>query len=1216
MSANIIQWNINGFYNKLEELQLIIKDHNPSIICLQETNFNTKSNPALLHFNIFKKNRNICNRSSGGVAILVNHNFPTEEITLHTDLEAIALSITLPHITVTLCNIYIPNQKDFTLYDIEHIILQLPNTFVIVGDFNSHSETWGSYKTDYRGRIIEELLSNDSLVILNNGQPTRINPSNGHPSAIDLSITNASLSHKLEWNTLPDIYSSDHIPIEISITLPLDSSRLNYHPMWKIKNANWNLFSSTLEVNTPFLPPPSKTNITTDVANLTALIQDTAKISIGESFNKTTHKPRVPWWNDDIKKSIQIKNKALKTFQTSKTQEDFITLKRCKARTRFLVKNSKASSWKNFVSSIHNQTDSSIVWKKIKSIKGTNRSNVINLLIDSKLSTSPYEVANSLGRIFHENSSNANYDQDFLNYSQCYVDPVNSVDPLDSQQSLLNSPLKIEELEDALHNCKSKSPGPDGIPYSFIKNFPKITLNHLLAIYNLIWNSNVFPESWKHGHIIPILKPNKNKFIAESYRPICLLNTLCKLLEKIVNRRLIWFIENLNFLTPEQNGFRRNRCTMNNLLTIKNELHSSLNNKQNLGMISFDIVKAYDTAWRPRILSKLNQIIAKGHMLDFISNFLNHRTFQVKTSNTLSDIFLQESGVPQGSTISVTLFLIAINDISEGISRPNIPLLFADDFTILCRSTNVNSIQSILQDSTNRLTSWSKTSGFRFSPEKTNLIVFSHKRNKKKIQINIGNQAVENQPNVKILGITFDHKASWIPHILNLKNTTAPRLNIIKTLGHTSWGAKSQTLLRIHKALILSKLDYGAPIFSSAKHTKLKTLETIHNSGIRLSIGAFRSSPIKSILNIAGIPSLEVRWREQTHKLAARISRSPKNQIHHPKHTFNHTYIKYDLENIIPYEKPLCPPWQFNMNINIDLHEFPKNSTCPHIFKNLFRDYCSHIRPQTHIYTDASIIEGRVGMAIICDETTIQWKLSNKCSIYTAETLAILKAIEFTISEINDSNITIFSDSLSALTSLQNLYSPSDIVRKIQNTHFIAKQQDKNITYSWIPGHCNIDGNELADTAAKLAHSSPNSLSLPIFSLNDIKRVIENDTLLQCQKEWNEMSTKLNEIKRSALPYPSPDNISRKHETSINRLRIGHTHLTHSHLMKKEAPPVCTCCGTLLTVKHILTECKVYDKERRLYQISNHLAEALNPDPSNIHKIMQFLKQTNLINKL
>jgi len=172
----------------------------------------------------------------------------------------------------------------------------------------------------------------------------------------------------------------------------------------------------------------------------------------------------------------------------------------------------------------------------------------------------------------------------------------------------------------------------------------------------LTWDSNVFPESWKHGYVIPILKPNKNKSIAESYHPICPLNTLCKLLEKIVNRRLIWFIENLDILTPEQNGFRLNRSTMNNLITIKNELHCSLCNKQNLGMISFDIVKAYDIAWRLRLSNKLNKIIAEGNMLDLISNFLKHCTFHVKTSNTISDTILRENGVSQGSTIFVILY--------------------------------------------------------------------------------------------------------------------------------------------------------------------------------------------------------------------------------------------------------------------------------------------------------------------------------------------------------------------------------------------------------------------------------------------------------------------------------------------------------------------------------------------------------------------------------
>jgi len=82
MTANIIRWNID-------------KDHNPIIICLQETNFNIKSNHLLHHFNILKRIRNSTIKSSGLISILVNHNYLSKEIT-HSDLEVIALSIILP----------------------------------------------------------------------------------------------------------------------------------------------------------------------------------------------------------------------------------------------------------------------------------------------------------------------------------------------------------------------------------------------------------------------------------------------------------------------------------------------------------------------------------------------------------------------------------------------------------------------------------------------------------------------------------------------------------------------------------------------------------------------------------------------------------------------------------------------------------------------------------------------------------------------------------------------------------------------------------------------------------------------------------------------------------------------------------------------------------------------------------------------------------------
>jgi len=302
------------------------------------------------------------------------------------------------------------------------------------------------------------------------------------------------------------------------------------------------------------------------------------------------------------------------------------------------------------VSSINNQTDSSIVWKKIKSIRGTNR-NTINLLTDSNPTTFPKEVANTLGLMFQDNSSNSNYDQEFLSNAHIFNDPINTVSPCNNVQTYLNSSLLITELEEALRNCKSKSPGPDGIPYLFIQNLPSNARIHLLSIYNSIWNNNCFPNSWRHGHVIPILKPDKNKFLPDSYRPICLLNTLCKLLEKIINNRLMWHLEKSNFFIAEQNGFRRHRSTTKNILNIKNEIQTTLKNNQSLGLISFDIAKAYDSAWRPRIIQKLNKIITKGNMLDFINNFLGTRTFQVKTSNVLSNTFTQENGVSQGSTI-------------------------------------------------------------------------------------------------------------------------------------------------------------------------------------------------------------------------------------------------------------------------------------------------------------------------------------------------------------------------------------------------------------------------------------------------------------------------------------------------------------------------------------------------------------------------------------
>lgn len=338
--------------------------------------------------------------------------------------------------------------------------------------------------------------------------------------------------------------------------------------------------------------------------------------------------------------------------------------------------------------------------------------------------------------------------------------------------------------------------------------------------------------------------------------------------------------------------------------------------------------------------------------------------------------------------------------------------------------------------------------------------------------------------------------------------------------------------------------------------------------------------------------------------------------LHSSPYNFFDKYKKYDLHNILTTEISISPPWLISMNINLDLHQLPKKSTSSIHYKNLFSEILSTKQQHALIYTDASVMVNHVGIAIIHGDTQIQWTLSNKCSIYTAESLAILKAIEFAALKVEANQVIILSDSLSTLTSIQNQWKPTDLARKIQNAHTTATTAGKQISYMWIPGHCSIEGNELADKAAKLAHLANNPLTSLDCTYQDVKRIIATDAHDQWGKKWAEQTTKLNEIKRTTYPWSFPANISRKQETAITRLRIGHTHITHQHLMKKEEPPYCTCCGCSLTVKHILTECRCYEKERRELNLPDQLFESLSPEQSNLTTTLEFLHKTGLLNKI
>jgi len=193
-----MQWNLNGFYKKISELKILITEYSPDLICLQETNFTDKYSKSLYNYTDYTKNRTDGLRASGGVAIYVKSFLPSQQININTHLEAIAISVQLNETNLNICNLYLPNQTKIEVSDIENIIKQLPKPFIILGDYNAHSTTWGSEKTDYRGKIVEKLLKNDNIVLLNDTSPTLINLANGNLSSIDLTMCTSTLEQRLK----------------------------------------------------------------------------------------------------------------------------------------------------------------------------------------------------------------------------------------------------------------------------------------------------------------------------------------------------------------------------------------------------------------------------------------------------------------------------------------------------------------------------------------------------------------------------------------------------------------------------------------------------------------------------------------------------------------------------------------------------------------------------------------------------------------------------------------------------------------------------------------------------------------------------------------------------------------------------------------------------------------------------------------------------------
>ena len=325
-------------------------------------------------------------------------------------------------------------------------------------------------------------------------------------------------------------------------------------------------------------------------------------------------------------------------------------------------------------------------------------------------------------------------------------------------KSLVLNETNVKEIESLIQKLPNKtSYGHDSISNVMLEQLSDSISFPLMIIFNQSIVQGRFLDSMKKAEIIPLFKGKESDQVV-NYRPISLLITISKVLEKIIYKRLYKFINKHDILYQSQYGFRNKHSCEQAILELTGRILHARDNGLHAAALFLDLSKAFDTLNHNVLLQKLHRYGVRGVCLDWFQDYLTNRSLVSKMTTLGNVITRSESydiayGTAQGSCLSPLLFILFCNDIYLLPMFSKI-ILFADDTTLVNSAKNVNFLRYTLEHDMSLLIDWYKANQLSLIG-KTVLIKF-WPNNDKEFRIKIGQAGVINQTHTKFLGVTID----------------------------------------------------------------------------------------------------------------------------------------------------------------------------------------------------------------------------------------------------------------------------------------------------------------------------------------------------------------------------------------------------------------------------------------------------------------------------
>ena len=401
----------------------------------------------------------------------------------------------------------------------------------------------------------------------------------------------------------------------------------------------------------------------------------------------------------------------------------------------------------------------------------------------------------------------------------------------------------------------NKSSGLSNVHTRVIKASLLALNNQFTHIINTSFNTHKILRDWKKAKVIPIPKIGALTDI-NNYRPISLLPTPGKVIDKLVHRQIEDYLEDSELLTTNQHGFRRDRSTAHAITQLLNHINHNLNNRIPTLAIFIDFQKAFDCLRYPTLLAKLTTLGLGNDIVSWIRDYLSERSQATFANGKSSEPGSIKQGVPQGSILGPLLYILYANDLSRVFCESNFAF-YADDTVLYPSNKDIAVATGIIQRDLDRLQAWCDHNCIFVNPQKTKCMLFSAKEIVcNPIQITVKGEVVERVAKFKYLGVVLDQHLTFDNHAKYIIDRVAAKVYQFRKLKKF---LTNKAALMVYKNMILPIMEYGdIYLVSATKENRIK-LQRLQNRALKCALDKQRDYNIRELHREAKLDKLRLR---------------------------------------------------------------------------------------------------------------------------------------------------------------------------------------------------------------------------------------------------------------------------------------------------------------------------------------------------------------------